>query len=236
MIRRIVGCVAGCLGFIASVIAIWTALGDAPLKVVGEMELHPTAWVLLATVFIGVCCGLTVPALFSHWWTDHRRARAARFQELLPEIRAVRAYYDQHALGGRGRPAFGVTLEHLLECDRGGCRASAPPSPGPCWRALGCSRCPKSRTVVDGDRRDIVWALALSQWCVGAEVREALLQQAPAPSGWPAAARPNSGSAPLRRGPVTWFSSTTTTPDKRYLDAPNPTHPWEGVPPGCTPR
>ena len=102
MIRRIVGGVAGCLGFIASVIAIWTALRDAPLKVVGEMELHPTAWVLLATVFIGVCCGLTVPPLFSHWWTDPRRARASRFRELLPEIGAVRAYYDQHARGGRG--------------------------------------------------------------------------------------------------------------------------------------
>ena len=113
MIQRIVGWVTGCLGFIASVIAISAALGNAPLKVVGDIEFHATAWVLLATVFFGVCCGLTVPPLVNRCWTAPRRARAARFQELLLEIKALRSYYDQHdsGRGAGGRDALNQMMD-----------------------------------------------------------------------------------------------------------------------------
>ena len=122
MIQRIVGWVTGCLGFIASVIAISAALGNAPLKVVGDIEFHATAWVLLATVFFGVCCGLTVPPLVNRCWTAPRRARAARFQELLLEIKALRSYYDQHdsGRGAGGRDAYATQLAAALAGPRRG--------------------------------------------------------------------------------------------------------------------
>ena len=81
--------VSGGLGVVASVLAIASAVGE-PLKVVGDMEVHPTAWILLATVFVSVCCALMVPPLFERWWAAPRRARVKRFRELLPRIQGVR--------------------------------------------------------------------------------------------------------------------------------------------------
>ena len=81
--------VSGGLGVIASVLAIASAVGE-PLKVVGDIEVHPTAWVLLATVFVSVCCALVVPPLFERWWAAPRRARVERFRELLLRIQEIR--------------------------------------------------------------------------------------------------------------------------------------------------
>ncbi len=81
--------VSGGIGVVAGVLGIVSAVGE-PLKVVGDMEVHPTAWVLLATVFTSVCCALVVPGLFERWWAAPRRARVERFRELLPRIQGIR--------------------------------------------------------------------------------------------------------------------------------------------------
>ena len=79
--------VSGGIGVAAGVLGIVSAVGE-PLKVVGDMEVHPTAWVLLATVFTSVCCALVVPGLFERWWAAPRRARVERQRRhgrVLPE-------------------------------------------------------------------------------------------------------------------------------------------------------
>ena len=81
--------VSGGIGVVAGALGIVSAVGE-PLKVVGDMEVHPTAWVLLATVFTSVCCALVVPGLFERWWAAPRRARVERFRELLPRIQGIR--------------------------------------------------------------------------------------------------------------------------------------------------
>ena len=105
MIQRPAGWVFGCLGVVANVIGIWTAWSDESLKVVGEVELHPAGWALLAAAFTGLWGALVVRPLFERWWTAPRRDRIQRFKALLPEIIEVRAGFRRDSpLEGGPRP------------------------------------------------------------------------------------------------------------------------------------
>lgn len=91
MMQRVAGWVFGCMAIVADVMGIWTARSDESLKVIGEVELHPAGWALLAAAFTGLWGALVVPTLVERWWTARHQERIRRFKALLPEIVEVRA-------------------------------------------------------------------------------------------------------------------------------------------------
>ena len=79
--------VSAALGVTASVLAIVAKLSK-PLKVLGDMEVHATAWVLVATVFFGMF-GASLHQVIDRWVFAPRRERVSRFQQLKPEVDRV---------------------------------------------------------------------------------------------------------------------------------------------------
>ena len=94
MILQICRWVTGGLSVTASIIAIVSAV-EGPLKVIGETEIHATAWVLLAAVSVSVLGALLVQPLIECWWIAPRRARINRFREMLPRVLLVKTPLDQ---------------------------------------------------------------------------------------------------------------------------------------------
>ena len=66
-----------------------------PLKVVGDWEVHPTAWVLVATVFAALFGASVVHPMVDRWALSPRRARIERFRGLKQDVVAVRNGFDQ---------------------------------------------------------------------------------------------------------------------------------------------
>ena len=77
--------VSGGFGFVSSVLGV-VAHACGPLKVVGDVEIHPAGWALAASVAFAVLGALLVQPLI----IAPRRARVARFRGLLPRVLAVR--------------------------------------------------------------------------------------------------------------------------------------------------
>ena len=179
--------VSGGIGVVAGVLGIVSAVGE-PLKVVGDMEVHPTAWVLLATVFTSVCCALVVPGLFERWWAAPRRARVERFRELLPRIQGIRE--DTH------RSAALVEPDEDLRFDIARRMADV----GACLRHLGVEFSWVRLFFVDGFFT-YSWAFLLADGHFSVRFARGQRpgQRPPASFGRPA--RPDHGARTLRSSP-----------------------------------
>ena len=99
MVAQIARWVVGAVSFVAGVLAIVSG-ARGPLRVIGEVEVHPTGWILAAAAFAGVLGAMTLPRLYEQLWRAPRRARIERFRELPPTIAAVREAMDRN----RARP------------------------------------------------------------------------------------------------------------------------------------
>lgn len=114
--------VTGSLSLVASVLAIVSHVGG-PLKLVGGLEVHPTAWILVVTVFAGLFGASVVHPVIDRWMLAPWRARVERFRGLKQEIVAVRNGFDQDLADrahrqerGAPRAALGPQrLRHLHE-------------------------------------------------------------------------------------------------------------------------
>lgn len=71
----------------ASTLTVVTATRE-PLKVIGDMDVHATAWILLATVAFSLC-GASMTPIIDRWLFAPRRERIDRFRQLKPRVDAI---------------------------------------------------------------------------------------------------------------------------------------------------
>ena len=85
--------VSGGLGVTSSALAIAAAV-DEPLKLIGDMQVHAAAWVIVATVFFAMFCA-SMHQLIDLWMFAPRRERIARFRGLKAEVEKILSNYYQ---------------------------------------------------------------------------------------------------------------------------------------------
>ena len=96
--------VSGGLGVTSSALAIAAAVGE-PLKLIGDMEVHAAAWVIVATVFFAMFCA-SIHQFIDRWVFAPRRERIARFRALKAEVDKILSNFYQgiHDRPHRKRP------------------------------------------------------------------------------------------------------------------------------------
>ena len=97
----------------ANALTITTARGE-PLKIVGNVEVHPTGWFLLGVVFLGLF-GATMAPTIDRWLFEPRRRRTLRFAKLKPEVDRIlqNLYRGIRDRPSRAQPEHSSRAENL---------------------------------------------------------------------------------------------------------------------------